>query len=75
MKFKPMLPHIGFNQLSPARVKDGISPRFNAASSPSPVDAGHLVTKIGEVGAGHEADVAGSDHCNAHCWRAQARTQ
>ena len=30
------------------------------------VDAGDVVAEIGKAGAGHKADIAGADHCDAH---------
>ena len=32
------------------------------------VDAGHVMAEIGEAGAGHEPDIAGADHRDAHAY-------
>ena len=64
---EPLLAHVLGNQLGEARLVDRhLASRQGGDLVGVLVDAGHDVAEVGKAGAGDEADVAGTDHGNAH---------
>src|SRR5262245_54606750 len=64
---EPLLAHVLGDQLGEARLVDGhLAPRQRGDLVGVLVDAGDGVAEVGKTGAGDQADITGTDHCNAH---------
>src|SRR5262249_36896827 len=67
-EFKPLLSHIRFDELRKTGLEDGnFAPVKRSNFCRVLVNAGHLMTEIGETGARNEANIAGANHRHAHC--------
>ena len=72
---EPLRAHVLGDQLGQARLVDRhLAARQGGDLVGVLVDAGHDVAEVGEAGAGDEADVTGTDHCNAHGWLISIQT-
>ena len=72
---EPLLAHVLGDQLGQARLVDRhLASRQGGDLVGVLVDAGDDVAEVGKAGAGDEAHVTGTDHCNAHGWLISIQT-